>query len=148
MLKVPPPIWALLYLIVAGVLSWVYPWRRVIDLRIVWLGVGLIAIGLAIAFWAASLFRQEGTELNPTSKTNKSLVIGGPYRFTRNPMYLGLVVLTLGIAFRVGALPMFAAPLLLFATANWVHIPFEEEKMHRQFGAEFGLYTRHVRRWI
>jgi protein-S-isoprenylcysteine O-methyltransferase Ste14 len=137
-LKVPPPIWAFLYLIAAGALSWIYPWRRLIDLRIVWLSVALIALGFAIAFWAVSLFRLEGTEINPTSETNKSLVIRGPYRFTRNPMYLGLVVLMLGVAFGVGSLPMFAVPVLLFATANWVHIPFEEAKMRRQFGAGFG----------
>jgi protein-S-isoprenylcysteine O-methyltransferase Ste14 len=148
MVKLPPPVWALLYLIAAGALSWMYPWRRLIDLRIVWLGNALIAVGLAIALWAISLFQLEGTELNPTSETNKSLIIRGPYCFTRNPMYLGLIVLTLGIAVRVGSMPMFAVPVLLFTTANWVHIPFEEAKMRRQFGAEFGVYTSQVRRWI
>jgi len=148
MVILPPPVWALLYLIAAGALSWMYPWRRLIDLRIVWLGVALIAVGFAIALWAISLFRLEGTELNPTSETNKSLIIRGPYCFTRNPMYLGLIVLTLGIAVRVGSMPMFAVPLLLFTTANWVHIPFEEAKMRRQFGVEFGVYTSQVRRWI
>ena len=148
MVKLPPPVWALLYLIAAGALSWMYPWRRLIDLRIVWLGVALIAVGFAIAFWAISLFRIAGTEINPTSETNKSLIIRGPYRFTRNPMYLALVVLTLGIGFAVGSLPMFAVPVLLFTTTNWVHIPFEEAKMHRQFGAAFCAYTSQVRRWI
>jgi hypothetical protein len=52
-----------------------HPWRRLIDLRIVWLGIALIAIGFAISFWAISLFRLEGTELNPTSEMNKSLII-------------------------------------------------------------------------
>ena len=148
MLKLPPPGWALLYLIAAGTLSWMYPWRRLLDLRLVWLGLPLIAIALALALWAISLFRFEGTEINPTSKVNKSLVIRGPYRFTRNPMYLALVLLTLGIAFTVGSLPMFAVPLLIFATANWVHIPFEEAKMRRQFSLAFGAYTSEVRRWI
>jgi hypothetical protein len=48
--KLPPPAWAFLYLIAAGALSWMYPWRRLTDLRIVWLGVALIAIGFPIAF--------------------------------------------------------------------------------------------------
>ena len=61
-------------------------------------------------------------------------------------MYLGLVILTIGIA--VGAWPMFGAPLALFATANWVHIPFEEAKIHRQFGAAYDNYVARVRRWI
>jgi protein-S-isoprenylcysteine O-methyltransferase Ste14 len=148
MLKLPPPIWAFLYLIAAGFVSWIYPWRAVIDLRIVWLGIVLVAMGFAISFWAFSLFRREGTEINPTSETNKSLVIRGPFRFTRNPMYLGLVIFTIGIAFWVGSLPLFAVPALVFGTANWAHIPFEEGKMRRQFGATFDSYMRQVRRWI
>lgn len=147
-MKLPPPVWAFLYLIAASVLSWLYPWHRLIALHIVWLGAALVAIGFTCAFWAIALFRREGTELNPISETNKSLVISGPYRFTRNPIYLALVILTLGIAFWVGSLPMFAVPVLLFITTNWVHVPFEEAKMRRQFGAAFDSYTNRVRRWI
>ncbi|WP_245320997.1 methyltransferase [Bradyrhizobium sp. NAS96.2] len=66
---------------------------------------------------------------------NRKLVTRGPYQFTRNQMYLGLVILALGIAVWIGAWPMFMAPLAVFATVNWVHIPFEEAKMRRQFGA-------------
>lgn len=148
MLRLPPPAWAVLYLIIAGAVSWFYPWRALLDLRIVWLGVVLGALGAAISAWAFSLFRREGTEIDPTSETNKSLVVRGPFRLTRNPMYLGLVISTLGIAFWVGSLPMFAVPSLVFATANWAHIPFEEAKMRRQFGAAFDRYMRQVRRWI
>jgi len=148
MLKLPPPAWAFLYLIIAGTVSWFYPWRALLDLRLVRLGLALVAIGIAISIWAFLMFRREGIEIDPTSETNKSLVVRGPFRFTRNPMYLGLVILTLGIAFWVGALPLFAVPLLVFATANWAHIPFEEVKMRRQFGAAFDEYMRQVRRWI
>ena len=148
MLKLPPPVWAFLYLSLAGAVSWLHPWRALLDVRIVWLGVALVAIGTAISVWAFLLFRRAGTEINPTSETNKSLVVDGPFRLTRNPMYLGLVIFTLGLAFGVGSLPMFAVPLLVFATANWAHIPFEEAKRRRQFGAVFDHYMRQVRRWI
>jgi protein-S-isoprenylcysteine O-methyltransferase Ste14 len=148
MLRLPPPVWVFLYLIVARAVSWLFPWRALLDLRIVWLGVALVAIGVALSVWAFWLFRREGTEINPTSAMNKSLVVRGPFRFTRNPMYLGLVIITIGIAFWVGSLPMFAVPFLAFATANWAHIPFEEAKMRRQFGAAFEQYMRQVRRWI
>jgi protein-S-isoprenylcysteine O-methyltransferase Ste14 len=97
---------------------------------------------------AAALFRREGTELNPASATNQKLVMSGPFRFTRNPMYLGLVLVTLGIAFWAGVWPMFLAPIATFATANWVHIPFEEAKMRRQFNSDFESYARKARRWI
>ncbi len=148
MVKLPPPVWTLIYLIIAGVASAYYPWKTIVDPTVIPLGVSLIALAFVPAVWAVSLFRREGTEINPTSETNKKLVIAGPFRFTRNPMYLGLVLLSLGIAFCAGSLPMFVVPLLVFATANWVHIPFEEAKMRRQFGTAFDDYTRRTRRWI
>jgi protein-S-isoprenylcysteine O-methyltransferase Ste14 len=58
----------------------------------------LVAISWILPVWAIVLFRREGTEVEPTSPTNRKLVTSGPYQFTRNPMYLGLVILTLGIA--------------------------------------------------
>lgn len=148
MLKLPPPIWALIYLAIAIVLSLSYAWRSLIDLRVVPLGITLIVTGAASMFWAVSVFRNEETELNPTSETNKRLVVRGPFNITRNPMYLGIVLVSLGIAFWVGSLPMFSVPLLAFATANWIHIPFEEAKMRRQFGGAFDDYTAKVRRWM
>ena len=148
MVYLPPPVWGLVYLIVMGALSAFYPWKSIADLTVLPLGIVLIVIGVGTAAWAVSLFRREGTEINPTSASNKKLVISGPFRYTRNPMYLALVLLTLGIAFCAGSLPMFAVPVLLFATANFAHIPFEEAKMRRQFGQAFDDYTRRTRRWI
>jgi protein-S-isoprenylcysteine O-methyltransferase Ste14 len=148
MLKLPPPIWGLIYLIAAGAVSWLYPWRAIVDLRVLWLGIILIVLGFGLSFSAAMLFRRKGTEINPTSEGNKLLVVEGPFRFSRNPMYAGLVTFTLGIAFCAGSLPVFAVPVLVFATANWAHIPFEEAKMRRQFGTAFDDYAHGVRRWI
>ena len=148
MLKLPPPIWALAYILIAVGVSYLAEWPRVPGLPFVWLAVALIVFGIALAASAVVLFRREGTELNPTSTTNRKLVTSGPFRLTRNPMYLGLVIVALGLAFWVGAWPMFLAPIAIFATANWVHVPFEEQKMRRQFGEAFDAYAREVRRWI
>jgi len=108
----------------------------------------LVAVAFIAPVWAFVLFRREGTEIDPTSSTNRKLITSGNYQFTRNPMYLGLVILTLGVALWVGAWPMFIAPVAIFATANWVHIPFEEAKMRRQFGATYENYVERVRRWV
>jgi protein-S-isoprenylcysteine O-methyltransferase Ste14 len=63
-------------------------------------------------------------------------------------MYLGLVIETFGLAVWIGSWPMLLAPLMTFATANFVHIPFEEAKMRRQFGETFDAYVSRVRRWL
>jgi protein-S-isoprenylcysteine O-methyltransferase Ste14 len=148
MLKLPPPIWTLAYVLIAFGLSRLAGEQPVAALPGVPFAVALIVAGLSLILPAAILFRREGTEINPTSATNRKLVTSGPFRFTRNPMYLGLVIVALGIAFWVGTWPMFLVPIATFATANWTHIPFEEAKMRRQFGADFDVYTRKVRRWI
>jgi protein-S-isoprenylcysteine O-methyltransferase Ste14 len=147
-LKLPPPIWALIYLAAAFGAGRLQDWRSIVDLAVVPLGVALLGLGVGLAVWAAGLFRREGTEILPTSPANKKLVVKGPFAFTRNPMYLGLVTATLGIAFWVGTLPFFAVPALVFLTTNFVHIPFEEAKMRRQFGTDYDDYCRRVRRWI
>jgi protein-S-isoprenylcysteine O-methyltransferase Ste14 len=148
MLNVPPPIWALAYLLGAAGISYLAGCPPVPGLPLVWLAIALIVLGIALSVSSAALFWREGTELNPTSTTNRKLVTSGPFRLTRNPMYLGLVVVTFGIALWIGAWPMFLAPVATFATANWVHIPFEETKMCNQFGEAFDAYVRKVRRWI
>jgi protein-S-isoprenylcysteine O-methyltransferase Ste14 len=146
MLKLPPPVWALVYVLLALAISWQLEWpkmpasrfRRIVPVSVPWI----------LPVWAIILFRREGTEVNPTSPTNRKLVTIGPYGFTRNPMYLGLVMATLGIAVWVGAWPMFLAPVAVFVTANWIHIPYEEAKMRRQFGAAYDGYVGRVRRWV
>ena len=148
MLKIPPPIWTLAYVLAAAAISYLAGWPLIPGLPFPPLAIALIIVGVASSVTAAALFRRSGAVLNPTAETNPRLVTTGPYRFTRNPMYLGLVLVSLGIAFWVGAWPMFLAPLATFATANWVHIPFEEQRMRQQFGAAFDAFTGRVRRWI
>jgi protein-S-isoprenylcysteine O-methyltransferase Ste14 len=149
MLKLPPPVWALIYVLTAAAIGWRLDWPKLLGWPMVMpLGVALVVVGLILPVWAILLFRSEGTEVSPTSRSNYKLVTTGPYRFTRNPMYLGLVTLTFGIAVWVGAWPMLIAPVAVFATTNLVHIPFEEIKMRGQFGAIYDDYVGRVRRWL
>src|SRR5277367_5295711 len=148
MVRLPPPIWAAIYLVLAVVLDRLLGEPKLPGLPIVPLGAALVAIAWIPGLWAFILFLLEGTEVNPTSPVNRKLVTGGPYRLTRNPMYVTLIVLCAGIALWVGSWPFLMVPIAVFATANWVHIPFEEAKMRRQFGATYDEYVRRVRRWI
>ena len=148
MLKLPPPVWALVYVLFVVAISWWLEWPRMPGFPLPQLGFILATVPWILPVWAIIVFRREDTEVNPTSPSNRKLITDGPYRFTRNPMYLGLVIVTLGIAVWVGAWPMFLAPIAIFATTNWGHIPYEEAKMRRQFGATYDGYVGRVRRWV
>jgi len=149
LLRLPPPIWTMIFLALAAVASWALGWPR-----IGWppehekVGTAVFFIGCIPPVWAFLLFRHQGAEIDPTADTNRVLVVSGPYRFSRNPMYLGLIVVALGMAIFVGCWPMLAVPVAVFLTANYVHIPYEEAKMRRQFGDAYDAYAGRVRRWL
>ena len=147
-LHVAPPLWGLGFLLAAAVANALYPWRTLFDLTSIPLAVLCVAGGVAIAFWARSLFLKHGATLIPDDPVNKALVEVGPYRWSRNPMYLSLVLIAIGMALFIGTLPFFVVPLAQFALVNFLFVPFEEEKMLRQFGETYAHYMRRVRRWI
>jgi protein-S-isoprenylcysteine O-methyltransferase Ste14 len=145
---VPPPLWALLLLAATYFLS-LAPGLNTLP---VWqtrpIGLIVIVASLALLFWAILQFRFANTQLLPNSETNNALVANGVFAITRNPMYLGMTLFCIGGALWFGRPLMLLAPVLMFAVANWVFIPFEEAKMRRQFGDAFDAYTKRVRRWI
>jgi protein-S-isoprenylcysteine O-methyltransferase Ste14 len=147
-LKIPPPVWTL------GTLAAAYGLTRSSDVaglilfRSYPLAGAFGTAGFALAVWAVLTFLAEGTEIEPASPANKHLVTRGPFRFTRNPMYFGLILMSAGVAFYMGAGPFFAVPPLIFLLCHCAFIPFEEAKMARQHGAPYTDYCAEVRRWI
>src|ERR1700690_335354 len=110
-------------------------------------GAGLFAVGAVIAGWGLVLFRKAKTTTVP-GKLSGKLVTWGPYRFTRNPMYVGLVLAYLGEAGLLKQIrPVF---LLRFTVAylNWTVIPLEEAKLEEAFHDECKQYRLRVRRWF
>jgi protein-S-isoprenylcysteine O-methyltransferase Ste14 len=144
----PPPLWALLLLAACYYLSDLPGLEQMPEWRHKPVGMILIVLGLIPPMVSIGQFFAVGTQVHPTSKTNNKLVTSGFFAFTRNPMYLGLIVFSLGAAIWAGRPLMYLAPVLVFMIANWAFIPFEEEKMRRQFGDAFDAYTKRVRRWL
>lgn len=83
----------------------------------------------------------------PASQANSKLVTHGPFRYTRNPMYSGLLLAMLAVTFYFGTWPFYAAVAVLFAVIRTLFIPFEEAKMECQYGAAFREYKSCTRRW-
>lgn len=91
--------------------------------------------------------RRAGTSVNPTQPTT-TLILEGPYRFTRNPIYLGMTALYMGIAILANTLwPILLLPGALFVMTRGV-IEREEAYLERKFGEQYVTYKEKVRRWI
>jgi len=107
----------------------------------------LFATGAVIAGWGLVLFRKANTTTVP-GKSSVKLVTWGPYRFTRNPMYVGLVLAYLGEAALLKQIwPVLILPFTV-AYLNWTVIPVEEAKLEEVFPDEYELYRLRVRRWF
>lgn len=148
MRAIPPPLWALLLLTATYGLSLLPGLNTVSEWATRPFGLIVIIAALALLFGAMLQFRLANTQLLPNSLTNNALVSGGIFGITRNPMYLAMTLFCVGGALWFGRPVMLLAPVLMFAVANWIFIPFEEAKMRRQFGEAFDTYCRRVRRWI
>jgi protein-S-isoprenylcysteine O-methyltransferase Ste14 len=147
-LLLPPPVYLGVALIVSAGLNLVWRLAFLDDLPIR-LPIGAIccATALFLALWALFSFRAAHTHVEPHKPTT-ALVVVGPYRFSRNPIYLGFLLLGLGLAL-VFSNPWGLLMLpLLWAALRWLVIAVEEAFLTRRFGAPYLAYTAQVRRWI
>ena len=110
-------------------------------------GTVLANAGLLLALWCFTLFAWRRTTILPGSAPAR-LVLRGPYRFSRNPIYLSLVLSYAGLALMLDlpwALLLLPLPLAVMQRAI---IPFEERQLHRRFGADYAAYAAGVPRWL
>ena len=105
------------------------------------------AAGTAVMVWAWALFRRHDNPIRPTDRA-LLLITGGPFAFSRNPMYLGVTAALVGIAIAVGSGPVFLAPLGFFALMSAVYIPFEEARLEQSFGDAYRKYRARTYRWL
>jgi len=145
--KIVPPIYLLLTLLVMAALHFGAPIARIIDPALSYSGVALIILGITITAIAARAFARAGTPIIPFEPST-ALVAGGLYRVTRNPMYLGLVVILLGAGVLFGTV----SPFLTIPVFVWIiqkmFIEAEERFLEGIFGAQYLAYKSKVRRWL
>lgn len=109
-------------------------------------GLTVTSLGIAYAIWARSTLA-DNWSAQPTLKQGHELVVSGPYRITRHPIYTGILIAVLGTAIMVGNLRAFIALVLVFI-ALWHKSTFEEDLMNQQFGEQYTEYSRRVKKLI
>ena len=147
LVNVKPPQVAGLLLAVSVALHFALPQEYRLDFACRACGAVVFASGFSVMLWAGWLFRQSGTPVRPTDRAS-ALVTTGPFRFSRNPMYLGVAVMLLAVAWWVGTWPMLLAPIGFVGFMSRVRIPYEEQQLREIFGEAYASYTERVRRWI
>lgn len=111
------------------------------------LGASLIVLGLALMGFGLLAMRRAATAVNPYTATT-ALVTDGPFRYSRNPLYLALTLVYLGIAFLAGTLWPFALLPAVFLIMHWGVIAREERYLESKFGERYRQYKARVRRWL
>ena len=111
------------------------------------LGFAVMLCGFLFALWGILTFRRHHTSIIPHYPAS-TIVTSGPYRFTRNPMYIGLSVFYSGVALLLDSWWTFALLLLVVAIVDRQVIAREERYLASAFATEYGSYRVRVRRWI
>jgi protein-S-isoprenylcysteine O-methyltransferase Ste14 len=144
--KIHPPLLALLCLAGALVLHLLISGTRTVYAHHLF-GLLLTAGGVGLSFYAAAIFAARDTTKNPYGEPAQFVTVM-PYTFTRNPMYVGLTTVLLGVAVFFASPVMILAPLVFFVVIDRMVIPREEQTMERLFGDSYRDYQHRVRRWL
>ncbi|KAA0911494.1 isoprenylcysteine carboxylmethyltransferase family protein [Pusillimonas sp. ANT_WB101] len=148
-LAVPPPV----VMIVVGVLMWLlyflFPAFTLPSISHIWITIIFVLAGLVIGMLGIINFNRAGTTSNPGKTAQVSaLVTSGIYRFTRNPMYIGVLLLLIGWGVYLGNILALICAFIFVLYINRYQIRPEERLLERKFGDEYVSYKAKVRRWI
>jgi len=110
-------------------------------------GVLIFIIGAVLTIWTDQLFKKYKTTVKP-GQESKKLIITGPYKYSRNPMYLGMLLILLGVSCFLGSAISFLSPLAFYLIMNFKFIPLEEKMLQQKFGQQFTEYKKQTRTWL
>ncbi len=142
-----PPTYFAFCLIITVLLHYLLPIKQFIYPPYNWLGFLFFVVGGVLNIWTDQLFKKNETTVKPDEKPS-AFIQTGPFNISRNPMYLGMTILLIGIGFILGSLTSFIGFILFIISMEIRFIPMEEKLMLEQFGEEFDAYKKKVRRWI
>jgi protein-S-isoprenylcysteine O-methyltransferase Ste14 len=144
---VRPPFVYLVALLIGVGIDLVRPARWLPAELGAWVGVPIMMAALALFVSSIRRFKAAGTPV-PGNKATTAIVQSGPYRFTRNPIYLAFSLLVLGVACALNSLWLLGTLAAAVSVISFVVIPREERYLERRFGAEYLDYKAKVGRWL
>lgn len=142
-----PPVYLLLFILGQVAIHRFWPLAQLLDGPLRYAGLIIIAIGIFFAGWGVRSFVKADTAYRPMEEST-ALVTHGLYRHTRNPMYLGMILVLMGVCLLLGSLSPWLLVPGFFLTIRTVFVIPEEAMMERIFGDEYRAYKAKVRRWI
>ncbi len=148
-IKIPPPLLFFICMGVAGLLEYWFSLFDFENLSILSWSVAILIFGFAgyLAIHAVVVLKMSGTHIDP-GQTTTTIVTRGPFRISRNPMYLSLVLILLGLSVGFVSIWFFAAAgILLFILDRTAVVP-EENYLVKKFSNRYTTYTSRVRRWL
>jgi protein-S-isoprenylcysteine O-methyltransferase Ste14 len=142
----PPLLYGAAFVVVL-VFRWFWPMPILAQAVALWSGLGLVALGVGTAAWGRRTMQAAGTNINPTLPAT-AIVTSGPFRFSRNPLYLALTLLYLGLtlSFNTWWGIVVLVPLIIIMHRGVVLR--EERYLERKFGESYRQYRSRVRRYL
>ncbi len=142
-----PPVYLLVTIIAMAWVNYIFPFINFFEGNIRYMGFMVILGGIAIILIAARLFNKADTPIRPFKKP-ETLITDGLYKFSRNPVYLGMIVILIGFGMFLGSLTSFLViPAFIWAIqTNFIIL--EEQLLLNTFGKEYADYLSRVRRWL
>ena len=132
---------------IAVLIHFVLPILRLINYPLNWSGLLFILAGGILNIWTDRLFKKNNTTVKP-NETPTSLIKNGPFKLSRNPMYLGMEFLLIGVGLILGSVTSFVGAVLFPLTMGLKFIRQEEKIMAEKFDDKFETYKKKVARWI
>ena len=145
--RVLPPAYLLLSIATMVLLHFLIPISKIAPYPWNLLGILLLLIGVALNLIADAAFKREQTTVKPFEKS-AALVVTGVFGISRHPMYLGMVLILLGIAVLMGTLTPLIVIVIFSILMEFVFVRTEEKMLEVQFGATWLAYKKKVRKWI
>jgi len=145
--KIAPPILTVLHIVVAYLLARFFPLPFAVSPVVENIGFALVVVGFLFGLGAFLEFRRARTTLDPHGSV-ASIVTSGVYRFSRNPIYVGFLLMVIGIPLNSGTYWGAVLAPIFFLLCNRLVIEREEAYLEKKFGDAYTSYKSRVRRWL